>query len=116
MADLTVQIPDHTVGPVMSAAEASDTYLNNGQAILLAVLPASRVLTVSSPEPDLPDFVRTYSAGINLLPRFDPLRWNDATGRVSFSWDDPAGITQAAFLLQVVTFAESEKLAGSLTR
>ena len=117
MAELTVQQPDHTTGPVMSAAEASDSYLNNGQSLVLAILPAERTVTFSSPEADLPDFVRTYSAGINLLPRFDPLRWNDpATGLVTFSWDDPAGITQAAFLVEAVTFAESEQIAGSLTR
>lgn len=117
MPEIPVQQPDHTTGPILAAAGASDEYPNNGQALVLAILPASRTVTFTSPSPDLPDFVRTYSAGINLLPRMEPLRWNDpATGRVTFSWDDPAGITQAAFLVEVVTFAESEKTAGSLTR
>lgn len=117
MATLTVQLPSHQTGPTLSAPEASDEYPNNGQALVLAILPAARVVTFHSPEPDLPDLVRTYSAGINLLPRFDPLRWNDPiTGRVRFSWDDPSGIQQAAFLVEAITFAESEKIAGSLTR
>ena len=87
---------------VFVAATASDQYENSGAEQIALIVTTPRTITVTTPHGGVEDYSDALPAGSIILPRFDPVWWNDSQGRVTFSFDDPAGVSVAIMLSGVI--------------
>lgn len=102
MADLPIN--ESGADPVFTAADPlGDTFKNDGETLLLVVGPVDgyTVNVVTSRDCEYgphPDLVLTSEIGSTGMTseHFSTRRFNDKTGRVNITYDDPVGISVAA--------------------
>lgn len=103
MAELPIQDQNPSVAPVFTAADAAgDEFGNDGTGVIFVIGGAGRTITVQSPHPGQADYARVLPTASTIMPRFDPVWWNDRDGHLHLSFDDVAGVQVAVLRMGVI--------------
>lgn len=103
MAILPVQEDVVDAAPVYVGASAGgDEFPNDGGVHLMIKGGLGKTLTVPSPHAGREDYSRLLVSNSVLMPRFEPLWWNDRLGHVALSFDDVVGVSLAVVRIGVI--------------